>query len=186
MTTMAKPILTTFLVLLLAGLVALGLLTFYSVASADPGVVPAPLVGSGSGSSLGSGSGTDAVSSAAPITPPPQSLIDEVKELRAKYEAASSSKDKDTKVLLWAGLIAALLKVVLSVVNRLSGSKPKKWLAWVAMGLAVPIALLSHYALGHSVFDSLIYAGAGPGAIIVHELLKVFMPEAKPAPEPAK
>lgn len=116
--------------------------------------------------------------SAAPVTPP--TIVDELKELQARYQALKGNQDKSAKMLLIAGLLAAGLKLLLSAVNLLAGKKPTKWLAWIALFLALPIALLSHYAGGHSVFDSLVYAGAGPGAIVIHELLKLF---AKPKAE---
>jgi hypothetical protein len=110
--------------------------------------------------------------SPAPATPP--SIVDELKDLQARYEALRGNQDKSAKMLLLAALLAAGLKLLLSGVNLLAGKKPAKWLAWIALGLAVPIALLSHYAGGNSVFDSLVYAGAGPGAIVIHELMKLF------------
>lgn len=184
MTTMAKPILSTLIVILLAGLVAIGLLSAYSIASAD--------TGSGSGSTVlvgsGSGSSVDAVSGAAPIAPAPAALMDELKNLKEQYAKVRGEADKDAKMLLWAGLIAGVLKVLLSLIDRVSKKKPNKWMAWIALALSVPIALLSHYALGNSVFDSLVFAAAGPGAIVVHELLKVFFPDKPetPAAAPAK
>lgn len=117
-------------------------------------------------------SGDGCRSTPAPVAPP--TLVDQLKELHAKYEALKSNNDKSAKMLLLAALIAAILKLALTGVNLLAGKKPTKWLAWIAMGLAVPIALLSYFAAGNSLFDSLVYAGAGPGAIVLHELLKVF------------
>jgi hypothetical protein len=101
-------------------------------------------------------------------------LFEQLGELHAKYEALKANKDKSARMLLIAALLAAGLKLLLSGVSLLAGKKPKRWLSLVALGLAVPIALLSHYAAGNSWFDSLVYAGAGPGAIVVHELLKLF------------
>lgn len=110
---------------------------------------------------------------------PSQPMIDQLRDLHARYKALKANSDKSAKMLLWAALIAAGLKLLLSGVNLLAGRKPTKWLAWIAMGLAVPIALLSHFAGGHSWFDSLVYAGAGPGAIVVHELMKLFAKKPK-------
>jgi hypothetical protein len=116
-----------------------------------------------------------------PTTDP--TVLDELAKLRAQYAAIKAAKDADGKMLLWAALIAGVLKVLLSVIN-LIWRKPKKWLAWVAMGTAVPIALLSHYAAGNGWMDSLIVAGGGPGAILFNELLKLFAKA--PTAEPAK
>lgn len=116
--------------------------------------------------------------SAPPVITP--TLVEQLGELHAKYNALKANKDKSARMLLIAALLAAGLKLLLSGVNLLAGKKPKRWLSLVALGLAVPIALLSHYAGGNSWFDSLVYAGAGPGAIVVHELLKLLRPAKKP------
>lgn len=115
------------------------------------------------------------------VEPVPPTLVEQLKELQAKYTALKGNTDKSAKMLLIAGLLAAALKLLLSGVNLLAGKKPAKWLAWIALFLAVPIALLSYYAAGNSLFDSLVYAGAGPGAIVVHELLKRLAPKKKTA-----
>lgn len=119
------------------------------------------------------GSGS-AVSPAPAADQAPPSLTQQLADLQAHYKALKANKDASAKMLLWAALLAAGLKLLLSGVNLLAGRKPTKWLAWIALGLAVPIALLSYYAAGNSLFESLVYAGSGPGAIVVHELLKLF------------
>lgn len=121
--------------------------------------------------------GIDAAPAAGPTIPvvaEPPSMLSQLKELQQRYEALKGNTDKSAKMLLWAALLAAGLKLLLSGVNLAAGKKPAKWLAWIALVLAVPIALLSYFAAGNSLFDSLVYAGAGPGAIVLHELLKVF------------
>lgn len=105
-------------------------------------------------------------------TPPPTGdPLADLDALRAAYDALRASHDPALTMLLWAGLLAGGLKLALSVFMRLVYKETKSWTRWVALGAAVPIALLSHYALGNNWFASLVYAGAGPGAIIVHELL---------------
>lgn len=118
------------------------------------------------------GSGSAVSPAPAPASPP--TIVDQLKDLQARYMALKANSDKSAKLLLYAALLAAGLKLLLSGVNLLAGRKPTKWLAWIALGLAVPIALLSYYAAGNSLFESLVYAGSGPGAIVVHELLKLF------------
>lgn len=128
------------------------------------------------------GSGSASVDVAPAVAAPPivvvtdqPTMLSQLRDLQARYQALKANGDKSAKMLLWAALIAAGLKLLLSGVNLLAGKKPTKWLAWIAMVLAVPIALLSYFAAGNSLFDSLVYAGAGPGAIVLHELLKVFV-----------
>lgn len=110
---------------------------------------------------------------AAAPAPAPTSALDELAALKDKYdELRAAQKGKSPTLLLWAALIAAALKVALSLFTRYVFKESKSWMKWVALGAAVPIALLSHFAGGFSLFDSLVFAGAGPGAIIFHELLK--------------
>ncbi|HEX5064126.1 MAG TPA: hypothetical protein VFV99_32340 [Kofleriaceae bacterium] len=129
----------------------------------------------------GSGSAmvVDAGSASAPAPdtaqPAPASTLDELSALKAKYEALKTAQP-DAKMLAWAALIAAALKLMLSLFNRYVFKETKTWTKWIALGAAVPIALLSYYALGNGLFASLVYAGAGPGAIIVHELLQKKAP----------
>lgn len=106
-------------------------------------------------------------------TPPPPTSdpLTDLAALKAAYDALKANHDPALTTLLWAGLLSVGLKLGLSVFMRLVYKETKSWTRWVALGAAVPIALLSHYALGNGWFASLIYAGAGPGAIIVHELL---------------
>ncbi len=118
----------------------------------------------------------DSTAQPAPVVSPLQQL----KDLQAAYEALKSNKDKSARMLLWAAAIAAALKLLLSGINLLAGKKPKQWLALIALGLGVPIYLLSHFVAGHGWFDSILVAGAGPGAVFVHELIKFFTTK-KPA-----
>lgn len=146
--------------------------TFYEVT--DVRVDGAPIV-------VAQADTTQPAAAPAPAVAPAPSLTDELAELKTKYEqlkAARSGTDGDLTLLAWAAMIAAALKVLLSAFNRWVFSETKSWTKWIALGAAVPIALLSHYALGHTLFESLIVAGAGPGAIIVHELLQRKKPAA--------
>lgn len=157
---------TAAIIVVLASVFAFILLSFYGIGEANAQVMEA---------------GSAVMEPVAPADAP-DSTIEQLRELQAKYKALKAAGDKDPKTLLWAAMLAAGLKALLSILNRFGGGKRKKWLAWIAMSLSVPIALLSHYAGGHSWFDSLIFAGAGPGAVIFHELMKVFD---KKAPEPS-
>jgi hypothetical protein len=128
---------------------------------------------------------THTIHDASKVTLDGQPVLEQLADLQAKYEALKAARGAgpDAMMLAWAALLAGVLKVLLSVMGRL-WPKPKKWTAWVAMALAVPIALLSHFAAGHSWLESLIVAGGGPGAVIVHELMKLIpaRPSAKVLP----
>ncbi len=96
-------------------------------------------------------------------------------DIKSKYEALKKSGgDGSPKKLAFAAFLAIVLKYLLDAVNVVSRRGLKKQLAWVALGLAVPIALLSKYAGGTGWFEALVYAGSGPGAVVVHELIARF------------
>jgi len=114
-------------------------------------------------------------SATAPAVSPIGAPLDELAALKAKYDTLKAAKDSGSKDLLWfayAALAAGVLRVLLAAINAYRGDKPKTWAKWTALGLAVPIALLTYYGAGAGLWASLVMAGSGPGAIIVNELLK--------------
>jgi hypothetical protein len=122
-----------------------------------PVAAPAPDAGSGS------------AATPAPVEDPLAQLAD----VKAKYDLLREAmRSKSPTLLLWAGMLAAAMKLLLSLFTRYVLKESKSWTKWIALGAAVPIALLAHYAGGFSLFDSLVFAGAGPGAIVIHELMK--------------
>lgn len=111
----------------------------------------------------------------AATVPPIGSPLDELAAVKAKYEALKAAKGSGSKDLLWfayAALAAAVIRVLLAGLTAWRGDKPKGWAKWAALGLAVPLALLTYYAAGAGWWQAIVMAGAGPGAIIVNELLK--------------
>lgn len=105
-------------------------------------------------------------------------LVGQLTEARAdldKYRAAAPSEKK----FALAALLAVALNIALGVIKRLLNvtSTAKKVIPWVALGLAVPIALLAKYGADGSWADAIIFAGAGPGAVVVQELLALFKPK---------
>lgn len=119
--------------------------------------------------------------SADTAVPPVGAPLDELAALKAKYDALKAAKDSGSKDLLWfayAALAAAALRVLLAAINAYRGDKPRTWAKWTALGVAVPIALLTYYAAGAGLWAAIVMAGAGPGAIAVNELLKRKAPAA--------
>lgn len=136
---------------------AAGLPATEPTADAPATTAPAPDVGS--------------AAEPAPIGSP----LDELAAMKAKYEALKAAKGSGSKDLLWfayAALAAAAIRVLLAGIHTWRGDKPKGWAKWAALGLAVPLALLTYYAAGAGLWPAIVMAGAGPGAIIVNELLK--------------
>lgn len=136
------------------------------IAQADTGSAAATTPDAGTGSA-----------SVTPIGAP----LDELAALKAKYDALRAAKDSGSKDLIWfayAALGAAVLRLLLAAINTYRGDKPKAWAKWTALGIAVPIALLTYYAAGAGLWAAIVMAGAGPGAIVINELLKRKAPDA--------
>lgn len=127
--------------------------------------------GSGSGSATAptasQGSAADVPAISDPLT--------ELAAVKAKYDALLAARKDGSKDLLWfayAALAAAVIRTLLSAIKTWRGDKPTGWVKWAALGLAVPLALLTYYAAGAGLWAAIVMAGAGPGAVIVNELLK--------------
>lgn len=102
-------------------------------------------------------------------------------ELRADYQAVKDAKPGE-KTVLFAVLLAAILKLVLDGVNALGKYRWSRLMGIVALFLAVPIALLTKYVADKSWISAVIVAASGPGAVVVHELAKLLK---KPEPSSA-
>lgn len=139
----------------------------YQVARADPAYVI-------SAAEAAPTAQVDAGSSA-PVVAPIGSPLDELAALKAKYEALRAARSGGSKDLLWfayAALAATVIRVLLAALAAWRGSASRTWAKWTALGLAVPLALLTYYAAGAGLWAAIVMAGAGPGAIVVNELLK--------------
>ncbi len=176
------------------------------VATPAPGPATQPMPGpvsADNGQAAGPGSATPAGPTAkepgtpgnpdAPVGVPPVTiaeptdLVQAYRDLKARYNALKGTEGTERKFGI-AAFLAIILKYLLDFIKLAHRVHSKPWFSkampWIAMGLSVPIALLSRYALGSGWFDALLYAGAGPGAIIVNELLKSFKSDNKPADPP--
>lgn len=174
--------------------VVLGL---FAVVSAQPS-------GSGSGSAVtptvvDTGSGSGSAVAQPPVVPstdsaippaPEKALSDQLKDVQQAYKDLKSSSPEE-KDLAIAAFIAILMNLLLTGVKRVMKltSKGKKWLPFVALGLGLVIAIVQKFALGGGWVQALIYGGAGPGAVIVQEMLNFFKkseptPPAPTPPEP--
>ena len=104
-----------------------------------------------------------------------ESVLDQAKDAKEAYDKVKSAEGVEKKFAI-AGLIAVLLNLLLTglkKVMKLTKSK-KKWLPYVALGLGVVIAIVERYALGGGWGDAILYGGAGPGAVVVQELMKAW------------
>ncbi len=87
----------------------------------------------------------------------------------------------DGSVVLWAAVLAAVFKVVLSAIKMTttwagwwSGAKAKTALRTITLALGFGTFLVANIAAGMSWWESLIIGLAGPGSIVVHEYSKLF------------
>lgn len=122
----------------------------------------------------GSGSGHTPIVVTGPdgeITVDVREMQRQYRELRAAYDAAKDVQDRSLRMALYAGLLATLLKFALDAVKAIGSFALRRAMSWVALLLAVPIALFTRFAAGGSWLDALIFAAAGPGAVVVHELI---------------
>ena len=184
--TLSSRIKIALLSLLAAGGVTFGAGLLGYTASADtPEGAPMLLAQADTGSAAGPTVTVDTASVTAETTapaagsaadvPPIGDPLDELAAAKAKYDALKAAKDSGSKDLLWfayAALAAAVIRILLSAIHVWRGDKPKGWAKWAALGLAVPLALLTYYAAGAGLWAAIVMAGAGPGAIIINELLK--------------
>lgn len=107
-----------------------------------------------------------------------ESLVDQAKDAKEAYDKVQTASPAEKKFAI-AGLIAVILNLLLTglkKVMKLTKSK-KKWLPYVALGLGVVIAVVERYALGGGWGDAILYGGAGPGAVVVQELMKAWAKE---------
>lgn len=117
-----------------------------------------------------------AIAQVTPMSPEEiTALVGQLAEARAgiaKYQTAEPTAKKFALALLLAGI----LNIVVTIIKRLTNitETAKKVIPWVALALAVPVGLLAKYGAGGSWVDAVIFAGAGPGAIVVQELMKLF------------
>lgn len=109
----------------------------------------------------------------------PETTAEEEKTVKEEVldakDAIKAFKDADAteKTLLFAAMMAALLNLLLTGIKRVMKltTKGRKVLPWVALGAGLLIAIFERFVLGGSWMEAIIYGGAGPGAIIVEELM---------------
>lgn len=138
-----------------------------------------------------SDAGVDAPAAATqPTVPAPvcdlKCQLDEAKTAYQTLKAAQSGADQDLIKFAWAGLIAAILKILIQLLERLTKltDKGKKVIPLIAMGIGVLIAMLSKFAMGTTWFDAILLGGAGPGAVFVNELFNIWFKKADSSLQP--
>jgi hypothetical protein len=123
----------------------------------------------------------------------PSELCAQVLDLRAKLDAQKALAEKSQgeksaavkaveedqaakteKAIAAAAAIAVMLKLLISMLKSWKGyfasDKGKAWLKVITLGIGFAAFVATNRGLGLAWWQSLIVAGGGPGAILVHEL----------------
>lgn len=99
-----------------------------------------------------------------------------VAEVRAAEE--QSKEEQMAKTIAGAASLAVALKILLSLLDKwkgyFKGSKGKAWLKVVTLVVGILAFVATNVGLGVPFWQSLILAGGGPGAILVHELARII------------
>lgn len=102
------------------------------------------------------------------------------KEIEAAQAQTEKKEETDTTArnILIAGMIATGLRVLYTLMKAWKGffttEKQKAGFKIAALSIGVLAFLLTNVGLGMSWVNSLILAGGGPGAIMVHEFTKLI------------
>lgn len=100
------------------------------------------------------------------------------KDTAAELENEKKSQDRTVKLIAAAGTMAAVLKVLLSLLGSwkdfFKTTKGQAWIRVITLAVGLIAFVLSNIGFGIPWWQALILAGGGPGAIIVHELLKLL------------
>lgn len=116
----------------------------------------------------------------------PPELCEQIKSLQtqlhdSKKETLSEKKedaDKTEKLIAYAALMAVVLKISMSFLKSYSEffktdkGKARIRLASILVGLSA--FLLSNVGFGMPIWQAVILAGGGPGAIAIHEIMKLI------------
>lgn len=96
----------------------------------------------------------------------------------AKLEAEKKDAENVARMLAFAAILAILLKSLVSALQSWKGffttDKQKAWLKIITLVVGFVAFLLSNIGFGIPWWQSMILAGGGPGAILVHELMKLI------------
>jgi cation transport ATPase len=96
----------------------------------------------------------------------------------AKLEAEKKDAENVARMIAFAAILAILLKSLVSALQSWKGffttDKQKAWLKIITLVVGFAAFLLSNIGFGIPWWQSIILAGGGPGAIMVHELMKLI------------
>jgi len=105
---------------------------------------------------------------------PIKDVVTNIKDVVAKAKEVSKTSDKTEKLLIILGLLAALFKLLISLLKVLS-----KWFTSKVGGtviristlvLGVGVFLVTNLALKMPWYDAVWLSLSGPGALVLHEL----------------
>ncbi len=110
-----------------------------------------------------------------------QKAVSDKKDVeKSKVQLEEEKKDAENvaRMLALAAVMAILLKSLVSALQAWKGffttDKQKAWLKVITLVIGFVAFLLSNIGFGIPWWQSVILAGGGPGAILVHELMKLI------------
>lgn len=115
-----------------------------------------------------------------PLAPEP-TIAERLTEVIKAFEAYRGATEATAKRLLLFGAFAVGGKLVIEVLLLLVpalGTRGKKWIPIVALGLGVAVGLLSSLAVGTTLLLAVLYGAGPPLGVFVNELIKVFRAKA--------
>lgn len=110
-------------------------------------------------------------------------LQGQVEELKSSNTTMSASptvdvSDKMAKAIAAAGALAILLKMLMSVLKSWKGrvhtDRDKAIIRAATLGISVLTFLATNVGAGLPWWQALVISGGGPGAIAVHEIMKLI------------
>lgn len=131
----------------------------------------------------------------------PPELCQQVQDLTAKLQAEKAAKaavikdegkqvavavvkddqkkaDRTAKLIAMAGTMAVVLKVLLSVLDQWKGFfttiKGKAVLKLITVGIGFVAFMATNIGFGLPIWQALILAGGGPGALLVHDIVEII------------
>lgn len=106
---------------------------------------------------------------------------DQVKDTKVAAEVAAADQAKEAKIaklIAAAGVMAIMLKILLSMLKSwkdyFTSDKGKAWLKIISLLVGCIAFIISNIGFGIPWWQALMLASGGPGAILVHELIKLF------------
>ena len=99
-------------------------------------------------------------------------------KVQAVQTEARNMAATSTRMIAFAALFAVVLKLAISVLKSwktyFTSDKGKAWLKITTLAMGLGALLLTNVGLGLPFWQSLIIAGGGPGAMVIHDIVDLI------------